>query len=109
ACAYHTHTMPVTLTELANALEHVEATVPAAESHGFLCGALCSRRDFSPLEWCAEIIPEEHTSAAHFDITLLEELFETTVTALRGVEMEFSPLLPDDEQPIEERLVALTQ
>jgi uncharacterized protein YgfB (UPF0149 family) len=101
--------MTVTFTELSNALEHVEATVPAAEGHGFLCGALCSRRDFSPREWCAEIVPEEHLDTAHFDTALLEDLFDTTVTTLRGAQMEFTPLLPEDDAPLGERLAALTQ
>ena len=45
----------VAFQDVARALAEAGSTVLAAEAHGYLCGALCVRRDFSLAKlWLAE-------------------------------------------------------
>ncbi len=82
--------------------------MPAAESHGCLCGALCITTQYSLDRWLDEIIPEEE-ERAQADRQALGLLFADTLQALRGGEMDFELLLPDDETPLESRAAALSQ
>ena len=89
--------------DVARALSEAGSTVLAAEAHGYLCGALCVRRDFSLAEWLEEILPDGSTA----DHGRFESLRETSDATLSGTEMDFQPLLPDDEEPLAARGEAL--
>jgi hypothetical protein len=89
--------------DVARALAEAGSTVLAAEAHGYLCGALCVRRDFGLAEWLDEILPDG--SAA--DHGRFETLREASDATLAGTQMEFQPLLPDDEEPLGARVEAL--
>ena len=41
--------------ELQDALEQMNLTVDAAEAHGWLCGALCTRKDYDVRQWLADL------------------------------------------------------
>ena len=97
----------VTFPEVAKVLGELRSSVPAAESHGCLCGALCVSAEYPIESWLEEIVPDaDDLGDAREPLKLL---FEDTVRALRGDEVEFQPLLPDDEQSLEERARALSQ
>ena len=100
--------LQVTFPEIALVLGEMQSSVPAAESHGCLCGALCAAPDYSLERWFEEIVPEESPGASSDDSTPLKLLFEDTVRALRGDEMEFEPLLPDDDVALQDRAHALS-
>jgi uncharacterized protein YgfB (UPF0149 family) len=89
--------------DVARALAEAGSTVLAAEAHGYLCGALCVRRDFGLAEWLDEILPDGSTDGHG----RFESLREASRAALAGTEMEFQPLLPDDEEPLAVRGEAL--
>ena len=89
--------------DVARALADAGSTVLAAEAHGCLCGALCVRRDFALAEWLDEILPDGSAG----DHGRFESLREASSAALAGTEMEFQPLLPDDEEPLGARVEAL--
>jgi uncharacterized protein len=78
----------------------------AAEAHGSLCGALCSVSPYRMQDWVNEILPDgvvlSEESAA-----MLERVFTATAAAFGEQGMEFEPLLPDDEQPLNGRANAL--
>jgi hypothetical protein len=93
----------VAFDDVALALAAAGSTVHAAEAHGALCGALCVRREYGLEEWLDEILPDQ---AGRRD-GLLAELQATSVAALAGDQLEFQPLLPDDEQPLTTRVEAL--
>jgi uncharacterized protein YgfB (UPF0149 family) len=97
----------VTFPEVVRVLGDLRSSVPAAESHGCLCGALCAAADYPIESWLEEIVPE--VADLGEDREPLKLLFEDTVRALRGDEMEFEPLLPDDEVALEDRARALSQ
>lgn len=98
----------VTFPEVARVLGDLRSTVPAAESHGCLCGALCASANYPIETWLEEIVPDAADLGGE-DREPLKLLFEDTVRALRGDEMEFEPLLPDDEAALEDRARALSQ
>jgi hypothetical protein len=95
----------VAFADVARALAAGASSVHAAEAHGCLCGALCLRPDYSLAEWLDEILPEPADggdTAAPF-----ATLFEESVGVLARPDMEFEPLLPDDELPLADRTAAL--
>jgi uncharacterized protein len=101
----------VTFREIASVLESAGSQVVAAEGHGCLCGALCTSPDYTVERWLDELIAAD---GEELDIQLppdeaLRLLFVDTHRALRGAEMEFEPLLPDDDEPLERRAAALSQ
>jgi hypothetical protein len=93
----------VAFDDVARALAAAGSTVHAAEAHGCLCGSLCARRDYGLVEWIDEILPDE----AVRDGGPFASLRESTITALTGEQMDFQPLLPDDEHALDSRVEAL--
>jgi uncharacterized protein len=100
--------LQVTFPEIARVLETLSATVPAAESHGCLCGALCTSQHYPLDRWLEEIVPDME-DLNEGDRRALNLLFTDTLSALRGDQMAFEPLLPDDEVTLEQRAMALSQ
>jgi uncharacterized protein YgfB (UPF0149 family) len=101
----------VTFPEIAKVLQDLNSSVPAAESHGCLCGALCTALDYPFARWLEEIVPEAEVPA-EADVQRhepLQLLFSDTLNALRGDQMEFEPLLPDDDVSLTQRAGALSQ
>jgi uncharacterized protein YgfB (UPF0149 family) len=102
----------VTFPEVARVLQTLQSSVAAAESHGCLCGALCTTQQYPLESWLDELAPDaDENSAADpaDDRATLRLLFADTVRALRGDEMEFQLLLPDDDAVLMERALALSQ
>jgi len=97
-------TEPARFDEIAQALAAAGSAVHASEAHGCLCGAACVRRDYGLAEWQDEIFPD--ATAGEDD--RLATLRARTAAALAGGQMEFEPLLPDDEQPLSVRVEALS-
>jgi hypothetical protein len=103
-------TTPVAFDAVERALAAGGSAVHAAEAHGCLCGALCARRIYRPSEWLEEILADTGDESALTELSgALAELYEQSGTDLEGVELEFTPLLPDDQAPIEERVAALAE
>ena len=94
---------PADFDDVARALAAAGSTVHAAEAHGCLCGAACVRRDYGLAEWLDEILPDGTAR----DDDVLEALRADTTSALAGGQMEFEPLLPDDERELTARVEAL--
>jgi uncharacterized protein len=110
--------LQVTYPEIARVLERLSSSVPAAEGHGALCGALCTNAHYSLQRWLDELLPgEQHEGADDADVPVEDDeeerplrlLFTDTLRSLRGDEMEFELLLPDDDSSLESRATALSQ
>ena len=98
----------VTFDELEGALAGGGAPVAAAEAHGTLCGALAVDAGYDAEQWLAAVLPDGAAApAALRSRHLLETAYSETREALAGDEMEFRPLLPADEAPLEQRVAAL--
>jgi uncharacterized protein YgfB (UPF0149 family) len=98
----------VTFPEVARVLQSLQSSVAAAESHGCLCGALCTMQQYPVESWLDEVVPDADEDPADARAPL-RLLFADTVRALRGDEMEFQLLLPDDDALLVERATALSQ
>jgi uncharacterized protein YgfB (UPF0149 family) len=90
--------------DVARALAARGSTVHPSEAHGCLCGALCTTRDYTPAEWLEEILPDEVAGGS--DDGVLAALLAETAGALERPDLEFEPLLPDDDG-IDARVEAL--
>jgi len=81
-----------------------------AECHGLLCGLLCRESNGTPSDFMYHLAamqlvvnPGEALAA------VLTEAFECTMAQLQDEEMGFGLWLPDDEESLEERTIALAQ
>ena len=92
--------------EIQRSLAHSHALSEPAEAHGQLAGALCALVPYRMEDWLAEILPE--ASLADGADPALQTLYDSTVAALAGGDMEFDLLIPGDDRPVEERTQALT-
>jgi hypothetical protein len=103
-------TSPVAFDEVERVLAAGGSSVHAAEAHGCLCGALCARRVYLPSEWLEEILADPADDDALAMIAgPLGELYARSGADLAGTDLEFSPLLPDDEVFIQQRIEALAE
>jgi uncharacterized protein YgfB (UPF0149 family) len=78
----------------------------AAEAHGSLCGALCSMSPYKMQDWINEILPDG-AALSDESTAMIEMVFTATATSFGEQGMEFAPLLPDDESPLNGRANAL--
>jgi len=94
--------------ELQDALERLSLTVAAAEAHGWLCGALCARKDYDARQWLADLAADAGVEAiAPAPDDAIQGLPERTLEALHSPEFEFAPLLPVEHAPLQDRVAAL--
>lgn len=101
--------LQVTFAEVVRVLEGLSSSVPAAEAHGCLVGALCTTQHYPMERWLEEIIPDEDRRVDDDSQQALRLLYADTLNALRGEEMDFEVLLPGDEVPLAERAGGLSQ
>ena len=92
--------------ELQDALARVDITIDAAEAHGWLSGALCVRKDYGATDWLAELTADSGGKASAAE-PALTDLPAETLDALGSDGFEFTPLLPDDDAPLADRVAAL--
>src|SRR5471030_2731614 len=78
----------------------------AAEAHGSLCGALCSVSPYKIKKWIKEILPDG-AALSEESAAMIGRVFTATESSFGEQGMEFEPLLPDDEQPLNGRANAL--
>ena len=74
----------------------------ASEAHGVLCGLLCARGAGERRLWLGQVVAEGHLGSAG-----LNALYDVTVGQFNDAELGLRLLLPDDDQPLSERAVAL--
>lgn len=101
--------MNVSFPELDRLLQSTGSQVSAAEGHGCLCGALCALDEYDLKRWAEEIVPDDEKGASDSNQEALRLVYTDTVRALREDQMDFAPLLPEDESSLEERAIALGQ
>jgi uncharacterized protein len=101
--------LQVTFAEVERVLEGLGSSVPAAEAHGCLVGALCTTQHYPMERWLEEIIPDEDRRVDDDSQQALRLLYSDTLNALRGEEMDFEVLLPGDEVPLAARAGGLSQ
>lgn len=96
--------------ELERLLATSGAEVAASEAHGCLAGALCATAPYTLGQWLEEIIPDDEAARLADDARrAFAAVFAETFAALAGGEMDFQPLLPDDDVALERRVAGLAQ
>jgi uncharacterized protein YgfB (UPF0149 family) len=91
--------------QIQQVLSREHSLTDAAEAHGTLTGCLCSTVAYRFEDWMLEILPDGSAGPAATQVLL--DLFRSTNVSLGEAQMEFAPLLPLDEEPIEARAAAL--
>lgn len=100
--------LSVPFPRLEDALAEAGGAADAAEAHGTLCGALCAGSTGALDDWLDELLedPSGHCSQCR---AVFQAVFSETARALSGGEMDFAPLLPGDDEPLEGRTSALAE
>ncbi len=76
-----------------------------SEIHGMMTGYLCVNPSFSFPQWLSEI---DFTFSQASDRDVLEQLFHQIADLLARNEYDFDLLLPDDDNPSNQRAIALS-
>lgn len=88
--------------DVANALSDAKSPFQPATVHGLLCGYLSAGNN-SP-QWLHHVLGKSKSRAA---IASLETLYETSYHQISDFSFEFTLLLPDDDEDINQRTEAL--
>lgn len=90
-----------------NVFEHLDALVSPAESHGLLCGIICSGKstELDAASWAVSALAGSKKDQAidAAEASVLEDLFEVTFKKIEGMELDFALLLPPDEEEMSVR------
>ena len=93
------------------ALEKLETEMQAEECHGALCGLICARGELSKDDWLGFIDhghdPQDLLKRER--LAPLVMLHEVTIQQLNDATLDFHPLLPEDDAPVDERVGSLAQ
>lgn len=96
--------------DLDAALSRADADAGASEAHGILCGMLCAEQGADRAAWLAEVLgaaPAQGDVLAGEAVQQLDQLLDRTLKQLDDGMMGLRLLLPDDERPLADRVVAL--
>jgi uncharacterized protein YgfB (UPF0149 family) len=97
--------------EFGEDLKTIDAVTSPSEAHGILCGQLCAGSPLTGLGWLKQYLPMLGVKREPWDA--LQQRFHAvrllSEQALKSDELSFQPLLPDDEETIEDRLNALSE
>lgn len=95
-------------------LQGLSVSLGASEVHGIACGLLCSQPSGrARARWLAELLEVSEIDPAALDqhagaVRSLDGWFTDTLGALNDPDFEFTPLLPDDDEPFAARMSALS-
>ena len=95
--------------ELTRQLRAAGADAEAAEAHGDFCGRACLNGVAAIRSWQSAMLPDadsDNVLAAECNRSL-ETLAADTLLKLEAGDLQFSLLLPDDEEPLRARTAAL--
>lgn len=95
--------------ELTRCLAISELCPSAAEAHGILCAMLCAGKPRAVESWVGDLLAgvDEASSSTQECRRALQDLASRTYEEIRGSEIAFSPLLPDESLPVAERALGL--
>jgi uncharacterized protein YgfB (UPF0149 family) len=96
--------------ELNNLLENLQSDADAADCHGFICGQICVT-EFPLQEIWREYLDLKVRDDEYLTEGLeeLKSLVAETVKLFESPDLDFYPVLPDDNTPINERIGALCE
>jgi yecA family protein len=102
-------TVSVTYERLQAALQAADAESDAAESHGVICGLICTAGTSSSAHWIEDLLGESNTGSAMAQSAqlLLMDLYSDTLLHLNDGDLGLVLLLPEDDTPLTLRSKAL--
>lgn len=92
---------------LEDALIRLDAQFSAAELHGAACGVLAVNRHYSFDHWVKQVAREALEDPETYD--WVEQVFADAQYHLNAESLTFNLLLPEDEEPLAQRVTALQQ
>ncbi|GAA4650892.1 YecA family protein [Kistimonas scapharcae] len=102
---------PVSFDRLSNLFLELQSYQSPSELHGLLCGQYCAGQRPAHGAWLS-------TAAEHMAVSqvldtaaksVLIQLYDETLAKLQSEDYSFQPLLPDDDEALEQRTQALGQ
>lgn len=87
--------------------------LPVSEVHGLCCGLLCAQPSTAAkTRWFTELLDSGSLSPADVagnaaPLKTLDEWFGKTLSSMNDADLDFTPLQPEDDVPVAERLRAL--
>lgn len=106
-------TAPAPYDALREMLTRAGFVLALPELHGCISGVLCSGGDQAAQRWLNEILLEHdsHSAGQAGDADdlgqTLHELARATAKELVAIDLQFAPLLPDEDAPLDEQVQAL--
>ena len=99
---------PLDYERLRDALAAAGAVVALPEVHGGVCGALCVGGTQAARRWLADCLDDDPLDPGASAVAdELDEMIVTSEQMLDERELNFTPLLPSDDAPLEEQVEAL--
>ena len=99
---------------LTGSLSQLNVPLPVSEVHGLCCELLCALPvSAAKTRWFTEVLDSAGLTANDVagkaaQLKVLDEWFAQTLEAMNNADLEFTPVLPDDEIAVVERMRALT-
>lgn len=104
--------MAVSFEQLEDKLSSCDTTMRAAEAHGMLSGVMCSGSQADGgASWLNELLEgkDRNNLLIREMAGMLEELVKQTLQGFEDDNFEFALLLPDDQEPLARRMLALAE
>ena len=91
--------------------DSIDLGVSASEMHGVICGLFSAGHADAHAAWFEELFANRSSDdlLVREARQLLGQLYLATQLQLTGTELDFSPLLPSDDSPLQERARSLSQ
>lgn len=95
--------------QLEDLLFEVDAALGGIESHGALCGMLCAQGATDASQWLLHVLGEHEEGSIALQAVgkQLIQIHQITVTDMNDSEVDFELMLPDDDEPLEDRVEGL--
>ncbi len=94
---------------LSVALDGLGSAMTVSELHGGFCGVLCAGGAAAASTWIEECVAETEaaTDEAEEALVIFRVMEVETTRALASADLEFTPLLPEDDSPLDDRVEEL--
>jgi len=98
---------------IGSSLSMLNIPLPVSEVHGLCCGLLCAQPSgAAKTRWFTELLDSASLSPAEVagnaaPLKLLDDWFSHTLSSMNDADLDFTPMLPEDDVPVPERLRAL--
>ncbi len=101
-------TSPLLLSKLQTALDDAKIAVLPAEVHGVLTGLVCGGVPMDGKSWQKPFLElvNDGEPAPEALMTIVKELYLDVINTLVDPAMSFTPMLADDDDPLQDRLEA---